>query len=141
VVPTLPSRLSTQTSHWTVGLASAFLAQSLRDHIMIDLIRRALTQLGVLSGHPLAFLIFFAYVAAWLVFEPETFDWHGIATIVVWIMTLFIQRAENRDTQSIQAKLDELLHAHSLASNAMTRIDEEQPEDIEQHRKDARKDD
>ena len=108
---------------------------------MIDLIRRALTRLGVLSGHPLAFLIVFAYVAAWLVFEPETFDWHGIATIVVWIMTLFIQRAENRDTQSIQAKLDEPLHAHSLASNAMTRIDEEQPEDIEQHRKDARRDD
>ena len=108
---------------------------------MIDLIRRALTQLGVLSGHPLAFLIVFAYVAAWLVFEPETFDWHAVATIVVWIMTLFIQRAENRDTLSIQAKLDELLHAHSLASNAMTRIDEEQPEDIEQHRKDARKED
>jgi low affinity Fe/Cu permease len=108
---------------------------------MIDLVRRALTQVGVLSGHPLAFLIVFAYVAAWLVFEPETFDWHAIATIVVWIMTLLIQRAENRGTQSIHAKLDELLHAHSLASNAMTRIDEEQPEDIEQHRKDARKDD
>ena len=56
-------------------------------------------------------------------------------------MTLLIQRAENRDTQSIQAKLDELLHAHSMASNAMTRIDEEQPEDIERHRKDARKED
>jgi len=108
---------------------------------MIDLLRRALTQLGVLSGHPLAFLIVFAYVAAWLVFEPETFDWHGIATIVVWIMTLFIQRAENRDTQSIQAKLDELLHAHSGASNAMTRIDEEEPEEIKRQRKAARKDD
>ena len=108
---------------------------------MIDLARRALTQLGVLSGHPLAFLIVFAYIAAWLVFEPETFDWHGIATIVVWIMTLFIQRAENRDTQSIQAKLDELLHAHKLASNAMTRIDDEEPEEIERHRKNARKND
>ena len=88
---------------------------------MIDLVSRALTQLGVLSGHPLAFLIVFAYVAAWVMFEPETFDWHGIATIVVWIMTLLIQRAENRDTLSILAKLDELLHAHSMASNAMTR--------------------
>jgi low affinity Fe/Cu permease len=108
---------------------------------MLDLTRRALTQLGVLTGHPLAFLIVFAYAAAWFVFEPATFDWHGIATIVVWIMTLFIQRAENRDTQSIQAKLDELLHAHSMASNAMTRIDDEQPEDIERHRTQARKDD
>ena len=103
--------------------------------------RRALTQLGVLSGHPLAFLVIFAFVVAWLNFEPETFDWHGIATIAVWIMTLFIQRAEHRDTQSIQAKLDELLHAHQLANNALTRIHEEQPEDIERHRKDARKDD
>ena len=68
---------------------------------MTDLVRRALTKIGVLSGNPSAFLIVFAYVAAWLAFEPETFDWHGIATIVVWIMTLFIQRAENRDTQSI----------------------------------------
>jgi hypothetical protein len=28
-----------------------------------------------------------------------------------------------------------------MASNAMTRIDDEQPEDIERHRKQARKDD
>ena len=62
---------------------------------MIDLARRVLTQLVVLSGHPLAFLVISAFVVAWLVFEPEIFDWHGIATIVVWIMTLFIQRAEH----------------------------------------------
>ncbi len=58
----------------------------------------------------------FAFVGAWLIFEPETFDWHGIPTIAVWIMTLFIQCAEHRDTQSIQAKLDEPLHAHKLAN-------------------------
>jgi low affinity Fe/Cu permease len=108
---------------------------------MTDLLRRALTQLGVLSGHPSAFLVVFAFTAAWLVFEPHTLDWHGVATIAVWIMTLFIQRAEHRDTQAIQAKLDELLHAHSRANDAMTRIDDEEPEDIERHRKDAREDD
>jgi hypothetical protein len=31
---------------------------------MLDFIRRALTQLGVLAGHPLAFLIVLAYAAA-----------------------------------------------------------------------------
>jgi low affinity Fe/Cu permease len=30
-------------------------------------------------------------------------------------MTLLIQRAEHRDTQALQAKLDELLHAHRRA--------------------------
>jgi low affinity Fe/Cu permease len=108
---------------------------------MLDVIRRMLTRLGVLTGHPLAFLVVFAYAAAWILFAPETFDWHGVATIAVWFMTLLIQRAEHRDTQSIQAKLDELLHAHSMASNAMTRIDDEQPEAIEEHRKEARKND
>lgn len=108
---------------------------------MLDFIRRALTQLGALAGHPLAFLIVLVYAGAWIIFAPETFDWHGVATIAVWFMTLLIQRAEHRDTQSIQAKLDELLHALSMASNAMTRIDEEEPEDIERHRKAARKND
>ena len=108
---------------------------------MLDLTRRALTQLGVLAAHPLAFLLVFAYAAAWLIFARETFDWHSVATMAVWFMTLLIQRAEHRDTQSIQAKLDELLHAHSMASNAMTRIDEEQPEDIEALRHEARKND
>ena len=92
--------------------------------------RRALHGPGVLrTANPLAFLIVFVYAAAWLVFEPETFDWHAAATIIVWIMTLLIQRAENRDTQSIHAKTDELLHAHSMASNAMTRIDAEKMRD------------
>jgi hypothetical protein len=35
-------------------------------------------------------------------------------------------------------KLDELLHAHGRADNALTRIDEKEPEDIERHRDQAR---
>ena len=108
---------------------------------MIDPIRRALTQLGGLAAHPLAFLLVVTYGLLWFVFDREGFGWHGLATMAVWFMTLFIQRAEHRDTQAIQAKLDELIHAQSRASNAMTRIDEAEPEDIERHRKQARKED
>ena len=60
------------------------------------------------------------------------------ATLSVWLMTLFIQRATHRDTQSLHAKLDELLHAQSEASNRLTMIDTEDPEDIEKHRRLAR---
>ena len=35
-----------------------------------------------------------------------------------------------RDTQALQAKLDELLHAHNQANNALTKIDDQEPEDI-----------
>ena len=34
---------------------------------MLDVVRRLLTRLGVLAGHPLAFLLVFAYAAAWIV--------------------------------------------------------------------------
>jgi low affinity Fe/Cu permease len=53
-------------------------------------------------------------------------------------MTLLIQRTEHRDTQALQAKLDELLHAHSQANNALTKIDDQEPEEIVSHRTEAR---
>ena len=56
-------------------------------------------------------------------------------------MTLFIQRTEHRDTQAIHAKLDELLHTQSLARNSLTRMDDEEPEDIERFRENERKSD
>jgi low affinity Fe/Cu permease len=48
-------------------------------------------------------------VGAWIALTPDTFDWHAVATVATWSMTLIIQRAEHRDTQAIHAKLDELL--------------------------------
>ena len=60
------------------------------------------------------------------------------ATLIVWFMTLLIQRAEHRDTQALQAKMDELLHAHGRADNAMTRIDEKEPEEMERYRDQTR---
>ncbi|WP_312891350.1 low affinity iron permease family protein [Mesorhizobium silamurunense] len=49
-------------------------------------------------------------------------------------MTLFIQRAEHRDTQAIHAKLDEMLRSNDSAASHITRIDDEEPEEIEKHR-------
>jgi low affinity Fe/Cu permease len=56
-------------------------------------------------------------------------------------MTLVIQRAEHRDTQAIHAKLDEILHLMGDARNELTRVDAEEPEEIEKRRRQMRKDD
>src|SRR4029077_7434050 len=101
-------------------------------------IRELLTRLGVMAAHPGAFGILIVYAVLWFVFDRDSLDWHAVATLIVWFMTLLIQRAEHRDTQALQAKLDELLHAHGRADNAMTKIDEKEPEDIERHRDQAR---
>jgi low affinity Fe/Cu permease len=100
-------------------------------------LQKGLTKLGVLSGHPVAFSIVGIYALSWLVFEPETLDFHGVATLITWTMTLFIQRAEHRDTQAIQGKLDELLRAQSDARTELTHLDEQTAEEIEQHREQA----
>ena len=50
------------------------------------------------------------------------------------MMTVFIQRAEHRDTQAVHAKLDHLLDRLDAADGQMARIDRMQPEDIEQFR-------
>jgi Low affinity iron permease len=66
-----------------------------------------LTRLGALVAHPTAFIILVCYVGVWLISDRRNFDWQAVATIATLLMTLFIQRAEHRDTQAIHAKLDE----------------------------------
>jgi low affinity Fe/Cu permease len=85
-------------------------------------------------AHPAAFVVLLCYVCAWLVLSPQSFDWHAIATVATWLMTLFIQRAEHRDTQAIHAKLDELLRVEGRARSELTQLDDEEPEVIEKHR-------
>jgi low affinity Fe/Cu permease len=94
-------------------------------------IGKALTHLGTATAHPAAFLVFLAYAVSWVFIQPDTLDWHGAATLVTWAMTLLIQRSEHRDTQAIQAKLDELLKAVGDADSGLQRIDDEEPEEIE----------
>jgi low affinity Fe/Cu permease len=103
--------------------------------------RRLITQLGVYTASPLAFVVLIAYAVLWYIFKPETLEWHAVATLATLCMTLVIQRAEHRDTQAIHAKLDEILHALGDARNEMTRVDEEEPEEIEKRRDRMRKDD
>jgi low affinity Fe/Cu permease len=109
------------------------------DEGMARSIQHILTQFGVLASRPLAFAIVAAYGVLWCVLSPESFGWHGFAVMATCLMTLVIQRAEHRDTQAIQAKLDELLHTQRGASNHLTKLDEREPEEIEEHREDARR--
>jgi low affinity Fe/Cu permease len=96
--------------------------------------RGILTEIGTWTSHPTAFLIVAAYAAAMAILAPHEINWHSVATLATWLMTLFIQRAEHRDTQAIQAKLDELLRSSAPAERELTHIDEKEPEAIERER-------
>jgi low affinity Fe/Cu permease len=98
------------------------------------------TFLGQAAGHPAAFLGAIAYAALWLIFSPASFEWSAVATLGIFVMTLFIQRSNRRDTLALHAKLDELLRVDNDARSELTQLDEQEPEAIEQHRdKEVRK--
>jgi low affinity Fe/Cu permease len=105
-----------------------------------DFVRRGVpkrhwtTHAGQAAGHPAAFIVVVVYAVAWLAFDRATFDWNAVATLAVFVMTLFIQRANRRDNLALHAKLDELLRVDHAARSELTQLDEEEPEVIERHR-------
>jgi low affinity Fe/Cu permease len=101
---------------------------------MPRVIRQILTGLGSMGASPWAFATVALYALLWRIFDPRSLNWHAVATLAVWCMTLFIQRAEHRDTQAIHAKLDELLRADGKARSELTTLDKKEPEEIEAHR-------
>jgi low affinity Fe/Cu permease len=100
-----------------------------------------LTKAGTWMAQPAAFGFVIIYLGLWLTFDRESFDFHGAIALITLCMTLLIQRSEHRDTQAIQAKLDELLRAHEGARSDLSKIDDQQPEQIEAHRDKARAND
>jgi low affinity Fe/Cu permease len=92
------------------------------------------THIGQAAGHPAAFLFVIVYAVLWLIFSPATFEWNAVATLAVFVMTLFIQRANRRDNLALHAKLDELLRVDDDARSELTQLDEQEPEVIERHR-------
>jgi len=106
---------------------------------LMDRFRHLLTELGVLTARPIAFVVFFIYAAAWVILDRKSLNWHSAATLATWAMTLFIQRAEHRDTQAIHAKLDELLKVHGEARNSLMTLDDEDAEEVEHARDEVKK--
>jgi low affinity Fe/Cu permease len=92
------------------------------------------THVGQAAGHPAAFLVVVVYALLWLFFDRASFDWNAIATLAVFMMTLFIQRANRRDNLALHAKLDELLRVDHAARSELTQLDEQEPEAIVRHR-------
>ena len=56
-------------------------------------LQRLLTIAGTWLSRPWAVGAVLVYAVLWLAFEPDSFGWHGVATIATLLMTLFIQRA------------------------------------------------
>jgi low affinity Fe/Cu permease len=90
-------------------------------------------------GSPAAFVAALAVVVVWAVSGPVfgySDTWQLTintgTTIITFLMVFVIQNTQNRDSQVIQLKLDELIRAVELARNDL--VDMEDLSDDELHR-------
>ncbi len=103
-------------------------------------------RMAVLAGRPATFCAAVTAIVLWALAGPLfgfSDTWQLVVntatTIVTFLMVFLIQNTQNRDTEAIQLKLDELIRATQGAHNALLHLEEMDDEQIERYQRSYRK--
>ena len=91
-----------------------------------------------MTGSPLAFFIALGVIVAWGISGPffhYSDTWQLVintgTTIITFLMVFIIQKSQNKDSKSIQLKLNELIAANRMASNRLIDVESLSEEELD----------
>lgn len=95
------------------------------------------------AGRPMTFIVAVTIILIWAATGPLfhfSDTWQLIintsTTIITFLMVFLIQNTQNRDTEALQIKLDEVIRAIGNAQNALLDLEELDDEELDTIRKD-----
>ncbi len=93
------------------------------------------------TGKPITFILAVGVILAWAVTGPlfhYSDTWQLVintsTTIVTFLMVFLIQNTQNRDTEALQIKLDELIRAMDQANNSLLDLEEMDDKELDRIR-------
>jgi low affinity Fe/Cu permease len=110
---------------------------------MSEAFRKFASKVSLATGTPWAFLAAAATIVVWAVSGPIfkfSEVWQLVintgTTIITFLMVFLIQNTQNRDSEAIHLKLDELLRAVQGARNSLVDLEEMSDEDLKRLKED-----
>ncbi|MDB6116122.1 MAG: low affinity iron permease family protein [Lacunisphaera sp.] len=93
------------------------------------------------AGKPATFAVAVALIVVWAVTGPLfhfSDTWQLVinttTTIITFLMVFLIQNSQNRDSEALHIKLDELIHKIDAADNSLLDLEELEGEELDQIR-------
>jgi low affinity Fe/Cu permease len=90
------------------------------------------------SGHPMAFAVAVGVIVIWALTGPWFHfgnTWllviNTVASIITFLMIFLVRSAQNRESEAVQLKLDELIRATKEARNTLLDIEELSEEELD----------
>jgi low affinity Fe/Cu permease len=112
------------------------------DRLHLNIFDRIAKRIAHLMGHPAVFAMACLVIVVWAALGPVlgySDSWQLVintsTTIVTFLMVFLIQNTQNRDSEALHLKIDELLRALDAADTRLVDLEERSEQELEQLRK------